>query len=203
MEHGSWRGQVGPIHQWDEATIHQFRVITGPGNLRSDDTIADIGCGCLRVGRLLIPYLEAAHYFGVDPDEELVSAGVMHETGPGLASLKMARFTSRTDFNIVDQWPQITWRRILAHDLIPHLDDPQRQQFLEQIAYATNRDTETWLTFASAETDAIVEFAGRTTVELAPATLRSEADAVGLKLTIQSKTKHYADQTWATLTRRR
>jgi len=203
MEHGSWRGRVGPVTQWDESAAHQFKVLTGHAGVRGEDHVADIGCGCLRVGRLLIPYLEPGRYFGVDPDHELVSAGVMHETGPGLVSLRMARFTNRADFNISEEWPQITWDVLYAHDLIPHLiDDPTRQQFFEQVSYSSGRNTQTWITFTSADEDALIEFAGRRTVELTAATLRSEADTAGLKLVVQSKIRHPAGQTWAVLSRR-
>ena len=49
--------------------------------LREHDHVLDIGCGSLRLGRLLIPFLRRARYFGVEPNLSLVDAGIRNELG--------------------------------------------------------------------------------------------------------------------------
>lgn len=41
--------------------------------------VLDIGCGCLRAGVKLIPYLEPGRYYGIDAEPRLLALGVEHE----------------------------------------------------------------------------------------------------------------------------
>jgi hypothetical protein len=50
---------VGPPAQYDFMGASQFRLLCTLG-LRENHTLLDFGCGSLRAGRLLIPYLLAA-----------------------------------------------------------------------------------------------------------------------------------------------
>lgn len=50
------RAYIGPPTQFDFMGATQFNLLTRLG-LREDHTVLDIGCGSLRAGRLLIPYL--------------------------------------------------------------------------------------------------------------------------------------------------
>jgi hypothetical protein len=43
--------------------------------VRPDDTFVDYGCGTLRLGVLLIEYLEPGRYFGLDIDERILAVG--------------------------------------------------------------------------------------------------------------------------------
>ena len=47
---------VGPPEQYDFMGATQFRLLTTLG-LREHHSVLDFGCGSLRAGRLLIPYL--------------------------------------------------------------------------------------------------------------------------------------------------
>ena len=56
----------------------------------------DIGCGSLRVGRLLIPYLDPGNYIGVEPNKRMLWEGVKYETGKDLIRIKKPVFSSST-----------------------------------------------------------------------------------------------------------
>jgi SAM-dependent methyltransferase len=43
--------------------------------IRPDDDVVDYGCGTLRLGRLLIEFLEPDHYIGLDIDDRILEAG--------------------------------------------------------------------------------------------------------------------------------
>ncbi len=73
-----------------------FGLLTCLG-LREQHRLLDIGCGSLRVGRLLIPYLGRGHYTGIEPEGELVEAGIREELGRELVTLKQPRFLIAAD----------------------------------------------------------------------------------------------------------
>jgi len=56
--------------------------------------IADVGCGSLRIGRLLIPYLNLGKYFGVEPNKWLVQEGINREVGETLVQSNAQHFSS-------------------------------------------------------------------------------------------------------------
>jgi hypothetical protein len=58
---------VGPPREYDFMGATQFRLLTTLG-LRETHRLLDFGCGSLRAGRFLIPYLLPAHYYGVEPN---------------------------------------------------------------------------------------------------------------------------------------
>ena len=51
-----YRAYVGPPGDYDRIAAMTFNLLTAVG-LRQQHKVLDIGCGSLRVGRLLIPYL--------------------------------------------------------------------------------------------------------------------------------------------------
>src|SRR5205814_5345274 len=60
--------------------------------LRQQHSLLDIGCGSLRIGRLLIPYLNQGKYFGVEPNRWLVEEGIKREIGETLVQIKRPTF---------------------------------------------------------------------------------------------------------------
>ena len=61
-----YRAYVGPPEDYDLIAAMTFNLLTTLG-LRQHHSLLDIGCGSLRIGRLLIPYLNRGKYFGVEP----------------------------------------------------------------------------------------------------------------------------------------
>lgn len=89
---------VGPAERWDFMGATQFRLLATLG-LREHHFVLDVGCGSLRAGRLLIPYLNRGRYCGIEPNSWLVEDGIAAEIGPGLVALKNARFSESRDFD--------------------------------------------------------------------------------------------------------
>jgi len=82
-----YRAFVGPPERYDLIAAMTFNLLTTLG-LREHHQVLDVGCGSLRVGRLLIPYLQPAHYTGIEPNQWLVEEGIERETGRDLIVLK-------------------------------------------------------------------------------------------------------------------
>lgn len=63
-----YRAYVGDPERYDVLAVQQFRVLTDLG-LREHHKVLEVGCGSLRFGRLLLPYLLPDRYVGVEPEQ--------------------------------------------------------------------------------------------------------------------------------------
>lgn len=73
---GKHRNLVGG--QWDAMGDLQLDFMRKSG-LMPGHRVLDIGCGCLRAGVKLIPYLEPDHYYGLDAEKALLEVGFHKE----------------------------------------------------------------------------------------------------------------------------
>jgi SAM-dependent methyltransferase len=76
IKKGKHRTLVGG--KWDKLGQLQLDFLRGAG-LRPHHNVLDIGCGCLRAGVKLIPFLEPNHYYGIDGEEKLLRVGYRKE----------------------------------------------------------------------------------------------------------------------------
>jgi len=86
-----YRAYVGPPEDYDVIAAMTFNLLTTLG-LRQHHALLDIGCGSLRIGRLLIPYLNRGKYFGIEPAEWLVAEGIKQELGETVVQVKRPTF---------------------------------------------------------------------------------------------------------------
>jgi len=86
-----YRAYVGPAEDYDLIAAMTFNLLTTLG-LRQRHSLLDVGCGSLRIGRLLIPYLNRGKYFGLEPNEWLVEAGIKCELGEAIVQIKRPTF---------------------------------------------------------------------------------------------------------------
>lgn len=96
-----YRAYIGPPGDYDLVSAMVFNLLTCLG-LRQHHKVLDIGCGSLRSGRLLIPYLNRGNYHGIEPNEWLVKDGIANEIGNDLVRIKQPSFsfqTSMSDFS--------------------------------------------------------------------------------------------------------
>jgi SAM-dependent methyltransferase len=93
------RAFVGQPRRYDVAAASQFALLFFLG-LREHHRVLDFGCGSLRLGRLLIPYLAAGRYFGIEPETRLVEAGFAEELGQDARALKRPRFDDNADYDV-------------------------------------------------------------------------------------------------------
>jgi len=69
----------------------QYHTLVAEG-LRPDHVFFDIGCGPLRLGQYLIPYLEEGRYHGLDMVEDLIRLGAAREFFADIIAIKQPRF---------------------------------------------------------------------------------------------------------------
>lgn len=108
---------VGPPDQYDLMGATQFRLLTTMG-LRDHHRVLDFGCGSLRAGRLLIPYLSEGHYCGMEPNRWLIDDAIRRELGQGFIDLKRPKFRYHT--NISTAGFGVSFDYILAQSIFSH-----------------------------------------------------------------------------------
>lgn len=93
-----YRSYVGPPQEFDLIGASQFRLLTTLG-LREHHKVLDFGCGSLRAGKYLIPYLETGNYVGLEPNKWLIDDGIERQIGNDMIRIKNTKFYYDDDFH--------------------------------------------------------------------------------------------------------
>lgn len=122
---------VGPPQLYDVKGASQFRLLAALG-LRASHKVLDVGCGSLRAGRLLIPYLDAGNYFGLDPNRWLVEEGIKHHFGPSIKKVKrpVFDFNDRFDLGVFGT----SFDFVLAQSVLSHTGPALVETVLSEIS---------------------------------------------------------------------
>lgn len=113
-----YRAYVGPPEDYDLVAAMSFSLLTLLG-LRQHHRLLDVGCGSLRVGRLLIPYLNRGRYTGLEPNGWLIQEGIAREVGEDQIRIKRPAFVqSDTGATLRDEGAQFDY--ILAQSIFSH-----------------------------------------------------------------------------------
>ena len=125
----SHRAFVGPASSWETAGASQLDVLVQLG-LRAHHTLLEIGCGSLRVGRLLIAYLDSDRYFAVEPERWLVEAALRTEIDADALRTKRPVFRYTADFSVTAFEREFDY--ILAGSVFSHAAQHQIAACLSQ-----------------------------------------------------------------------
>lgn len=112
-----YRAYVGPPVRYDLMSATQFALLYLLG-LREHHKLLDFGCGSLRAGKVLMPFLAPDRYFGIEPNSWLVEDGIAHEIGADMVRLKRPRFLATSDWRS-DGFGE-TFDFILAQSIATH-----------------------------------------------------------------------------------
>jgi SAM-dependent methyltransferase len=107
----------GPAKRFGEVGRYTLESLQRAG-LQPHHTLLDVGCGVLRIGYWLVRFLEADHYFGLEPVKMYVDAGVKYAVGPELMAQKRPRFdhNERFDFSPFG----VTFDFVVARSIFSH-----------------------------------------------------------------------------------
>jgi SAM-dependent methyltransferase len=75
----------------------QFALLVVLG-MRGHHRVLDFGCGSLRAGRLLIPYLDRGNYHGLEPNLWLIEDAIERQVGRDQVGIKWPHFHRDADF---------------------------------------------------------------------------------------------------------
>jgi cyclopropane fatty-acyl-phospholipid synthase-like methyltransferase len=146
-----YRAYVGPPEDYDLIAAMSFNLLTTLG-LRQHHSLLDIGCGSLRIGRLLIPYLNRGRYFGIEPNEWLVHEGIRRELGETLVQIKQPRFFFSDSPEAMAQ-AKIKFDFALAQSIFSHSGLDLIKGWLSAISRTLARDGALVATFLIGEQD--------------------------------------------------
>jgi SAM-dependent methyltransferase len=121
---------VGPPDQYDFMGGTQFALLFLLG-LREYHKVLDFGCGSLRAGRLLIPYLNPGNYYGIEPNAWLIEDGLARQLG-GMERLKTPHFSHSDSFE-ADVFGE-TFDFIVAQSIFSHSGPALTEKALHSFA---------------------------------------------------------------------
>lgn len=95
-ETGGFTG--GPVESFGDIGQYTLDSLEQSG-MNPDSMVLDVGCGALRLGYWLVRYLNPDRYFGLEPVQKYVDAGLKHAIGPEMAAEKRPRFDHNKNFD--------------------------------------------------------------------------------------------------------
>ena len=115
---GRHRHVIGGL--WEELGTLQLEFLRAQG-LEPRHVLIDVGCGSLRAGVKLVPYLDPGTYFGIDRSPSLLDAGYSNEiVAKGLASrLPFENLRAVADFDL--SWTGRSFDCGIAQSVFTHL----------------------------------------------------------------------------------
>jgi SAM-dependent methyltransferase len=132
-----YRAYVGPPKDYDLISAMVFNLLTCLG-LRQNHKVLDIGCGSLRTGRLLIPYLNRGNYIGIDPNKWLIDDGIENEIGEELVQIKKPIF-SYSD-SLKDFKHPLGLDYAFAQSIFSHTGLDLLEEWLSEVSYHLKED---------------------------------------------------------------
>jgi SAM-dependent methyltransferase len=123
--------------KWEEIGRAQFDLLLGRG-LQPDHYVLDVGCGALRAGVWLVPYLEPDHYFGIDINPSLIRAGLWELRQAGLEDRCPA-----TNLRVTDEFDAdfgVRFDVAIAQSLFTHIPLAEIGCCLRRVAGVMNPD---------------------------------------------------------------
>jgi SAM-dependent methyltransferase len=189
-----YRAYVGPPEDYDLIAAMTFNLLTTLG-LRQYHSLLDIGCGSLRIGRLLIPYLNRGKYFGIEPAEWLVAEGIKQELGETVVQTKGPTFFFTDSPETVGR-AKVSFDFALAQSIFSHCGLDLIKGWLSAVSRSLAQDGALVATFLPGDEDSPRKgWIYPECVNYRPATLERAAADVNLRFEILDW-KH-PRQTWA------
>ena len=177
---GHYRAYVGPPEDYDLVAAMTFGLLTVLG-VRQHHALLDVGCGSLRVGRLLIPYLNAGLYTGFEPNRWLVEEGVRKECGADQIERKRARFIYDSEPGSIPAASRFDFA--LAQSIFSHAGPRRVEGWFAALASRLQPGGALIATYLPGDQDpTTTDWAYPDCVEYRPETLRQMAAASGFEM---------------------
>jgi SAM-dependent methyltransferase len=118
----------GPVADFERIGRLQLEMMIHEG-LYPTSNVLDVGCGCLRGGYWVMHFVDPGHYFGIEPWDECLQAGLEHIVEPQLLEQAKPTFTKNEDFDF-SVFGQ-TFDFVVARSVWTHASKPQIEQMLD------------------------------------------------------------------------
>ncbi len=126
----------GPPELFENAGRLQISTLIREG-LNPDAKLLDVGCGCLRAGYWLVRFLDPECYFGIEPNQQMLEAGIRNCLTPQLVLEKKPCFDTndRFDFSVFG----IKFKVVLARSIWTHASKLQIETMLDSFVANCSR----------------------------------------------------------------
>jgi SAM-dependent methyltransferase len=122
----------GPVKDFEQ--VGRLQLITLlEQDLDPQSKVLDVGCGCLRGGYWLIHFLDPCCYHGIEPNREMLQAGLDSILEPGLADEKEPAFACNDDFDL-DVFDGARFDFVLARSIWTHASKTQIEKMLDSFS---------------------------------------------------------------------
>lgn len=100
--------------------------------LKPHHVFFDVGCGALRTGQYVIPYLNPGNYYGLDRMPELIEYGLNEVLTPDIVFHNKPKFSVNNEFNcnFIDKQVDYVW----CQSLMSHLSTADIKDCLNKIS---------------------------------------------------------------------
>ena len=144
----------GGSERWKERGAFQLHFLKEHG-MQPGHRMLDLGCGPLRAGLHLIPYLDPTNYFGIDYNSQFIEiANKLVENDPELAA-RQPRIEVVDDFDFPHDFP--TFDFIMVFSVLNHCTEDQKKAFFDHIDRMTTTGTTICISHAGWFLDAYLE----------------------------------------------
>jgi SAM-dependent methyltransferase len=121
----------GPKRDFERVGRLGFELLVAEGLLPSS-RVLDVGCGALRLGYWLMRFLDPGCYFGIEPQQEMLDAGLRQLVEPEVVQRAQARFAANDDFDFSVFGERFDF--VIARSIWTHASKPQVAAMLRSFA---------------------------------------------------------------------
>jgi len=168
---------IGPSDQADYMAGLQFANLYMLG-LRAHNTLLDFGCGELRLGRLMLQYLDKGNYFGIEPEKELVREGIGKYHLAELMAAKNPHIKFNDDCDLAIFGMEFDY--IIAQSVFTHMPESQILKSLASAGRAMHRGSIFVANYKEGKGDYLGKDWTQANITYRPATMKKLIDGCGL-----------------------
>jgi SAM-dependent methyltransferase len=121
----------GPTWTFERVGRHVLEVLLKEG-VTTTSNVLDVGCGALRLGYWLMRMLDSGHYFGIEPNEEMLGLGLQELVEPDVVERADAHFSANDDFDFSVFGESFDY--VVARSIWTHASRGQISAMLESFA---------------------------------------------------------------------
>lgn len=106
----------------DVVATSQLNMLLGEG-LKPEDSVLEIGCGCLCAASKIVPEILPCGYVGIEPNTWLVEAALLDHASPCSSAkfkARKPRFLTNMDFDGSPAAPPGGFHFVLSHSILTH-----------------------------------------------------------------------------------
>lgn len=136
-----YRSYVGPPFNYDINSGLQFQFMLDLG-LREYHRFLEIGCGSLRLGRLLMMYLLSNRYYGIEPNQKILEEGIKHNIGAQIGQEnqflqhKKPTFSNNADFDFSFVGEKVDF--VIAQSIVSHTGVSETEKLFSSVSDVIN-----------------------------------------------------------------